>query len=124
MQRYNTVVADEIADAISKYDVIDGDVKEDAVYGGYDGTIVEYDIMKPTPYCDEYDYVEDGTAIDLIRFDCGSRLMTNGYDLMFMTAKSANSDCCFYKIAMNSTELPAKSCLTEQKMQWLKATDS
>ena len=50
---------------------IDGDVKEDAVYGGYDGVITEYDIMKPNPYNDKYDYIDDGTAIDLIRFDCG-----------------------------------------------------
>ena len=125
MQKYNTVTTDEVTDSISMYDTIDGDVKEDAVYGGYDGVITEYDIMKPNPYNDKYDYIDDGTAIDLIRFDCGSRLITNGYDLMFMPAKSIeNGDACCYKIAMTSAELPGKSCLVEQKMKWLKATDS
>jgi hypothetical protein len=125
MQKYNTVTTDEVADSISMYDTIDGDVKEDAAYGGYDSVIIEYDIMKPNPYNDKYDYIDDGTAIDLIRFDCGSRLITNGYDLMFMPAKSIENDTAYcYKIAMNSTELPGKSCLAEQKMQWLKATDS
>lgn len=124
MQKYTTVTTDEVADAISKYDVISGDIKEDAAYGGYDGVITEYDNLKPDLHYDKYEYIDDGTAIDLIRFGCGSRLLTNGYELLFMTAAAVdgNRDC--YKITMNSAELPNKSCLAEQNLQWLKATDA
>ncbi|MBP5784563.1 MAG: hypothetical protein J6W16_03140, partial [Methanobrevibacter sp.] len=68
------------------YDVIEKkrDVKEDSAYGGYDGVIDQYDHMAPTPYYEKYDFIDDGTAVDLIRFGCGSRLVTDGYSLIFM----------------------------------------
>ena len=124
MQTYTTITTNEVADAISKYDTIADGVKEDAAYGGYDNVIDEYDMLKPSSTCQKYDYIDDGTAIDLIRFGCGSRLLTNGYELMFMTAKSVNGDGDFYTIASSYIELPSHSCLAEQNLRWLKATDS
>lgn len=59
------------------------DINEDAAYGGYDTNIDEYDKQAPKPSHEKYDFIDDGTAIDLIRFGIGSRLLTNGYDLLF-----------------------------------------
>lgn len=86
MHKYNSAVDEEVAEAVSMYDTLSGNVKEDAVYGGYDGLIDEYDKQAPGPYHEKYDFIDDGTAIDLIRFSIGSRLVTNGYDLLFMTS--------------------------------------
>ena len=47
--------------------------------------------MAPKPTYDKYDFIDDGTAVDLIRFSCGSRLVTDGYVLLFM-----NRDGDFY----------------------------
>lgn len=124
MQKYTTVTTDEVADAISMYDTISGDIKEDAAYGGYDGVITEYDTLMPTPHCEKYEYVDDGTALDIIRFENGARLMTNGYELLFMSKRDAEHGQDCYKLTMSSSELPNKSCLMEQNLQWLKATDS
>lgn len=124
MQKYTTVTTEEVAEAISMYDTISGDIKEDAAYGGYDGVITEYDTLMPTPHCEEYEYINDGTALDIIRFENGARLMTNGYELLFMSKRDIEHDYNCYRITTNSSELPNKSCLMEQNLQWLKATDS
>jgi hypothetical protein len=113
MQKYTTIINDEVADAISIYDTISGDIKEDSAYGGYDSVITEFDTLMPTPYCDKYDYIDDGTALDIIRFESGSRLMTNGYELLFMTKYDAKNGQECFKLTTNSTELPNKSCLME-----------
>lgn len=42
--------------------------------------------MAPKPTYTKYDFIDDGTAIDLIRFAAGSRVVTNGYDLLFMNS--------------------------------------
>lgn len=85
--KHDQVVAEEVAKKLSLYDTLSGDVKEDAVYGGYDGTMTEYDCKKPDPVKHaEYDYIGDPTCLDIVRFACGSRLVTNGYDLVFVVA--------------------------------------
>lgn len=78
--------------SVDSYDIDKGrikkpmDVNEDAAYGGYDVEIHEYDKQAPNVAYDKYDFIDDGTAVDLIRFGVGSRLLTNGYDLIFMNA--------------------------------------
>ena len=119
MNKYNMVVEEEVMDAISKYDALSGNIKEDSVYGGYDGVIDQYDNQAPKPQYDKYDFIDDGTAIDLIRFACGSRLVTDGYALIFMNKAGE-----FYQITTNSIKLPDYSCMFEQNLKWLKATDS
>jgi hypothetical protein len=113
MQKYTNVTNEEVAEAISMYDTISGDIKEDAAYGGYDGVITEYDTLMPTPHCEEYEYINDGTALDIIRFENGARLMTNGYELLFMSKRDVEHDRNCYRITTNSSELPNKSCLME-----------
>ena len=134
--KYETLVDNQVIDKIEMYDKlgereisayseISGvykkkvDVDEDAVYGGYDGVIDQYDKQTPGPYYTEYDFIDDGTAVDLIRFAVGSRLLTNGYDLIFM-----NKHHKFYQITTNSIKLPSEQCMFEQNLRWLKATDS
>lgn len=119
MNKYNMVVEEEVMDAISKYDTLSGNIKEDSVYGGYDGVIDSYDNQAPKPTYDKYDFIDDGTAIDIIRFACKSRLVTDGYVLLFMNRAGE-----FYQITTNSIQLPDSSCMFEQKLKWLKATDS
>jgi len=102
VNKYNQAVDDIVSEKLSMYDKIGDrevsaysdlsgaytkkvDVNEDAAYGGYDGVIDEYDKQAPGPYYEKYDFIDDGTAVDLIRFGIGSRLLTNGYDLLFMT---------------------------------------
>ena len=136
VNRYNQAVDDIVSKEISMYDKIGDrevsaysdlsgaytkkvDVTEDAAYGGYDGVIDEYDKQAPGPHYEKYDFIDDGTAVDLIRFGIGSRLLTNGYDLLFMAV-----DGSFYQIATNSIPLPSHHCMFEQDSRWLKATDS
>ena len=135
--KFNTLVDREVTEAVESYDIIGKvdktvydpmagkektiqvDVKEDAVYGGMDGGVQQYDQMAPKPTYDKYDFIDDGTAIDLIRFSCGSRLVTDGYVLLFM-----NRDGDFYQITTNAVPLFNKSCMFEQNLRWLKATDA
>ena len=141
MKRFDSLVDEQIAEHVSMYDELSNGIKEDAAYGGMDGitrrdhksrgnaissidensdkSLSEYDKQIPTAYYDRYDFIDDGTAIDLIRFGVGSRLLTNGYDLIFM-----NSSGEFFSIATNSIPLPSHQCIFEQDLRWLKATDS
>lgn len=136
INKYNQAIDDTVSKDISMYDNVGKrevdafnevsghykklvDVNEDAAYGGYDGVTDEYDKQTPGPYYEKYDFIDDGTAVDLIRFGIGSRILTNGYDLLFMTV---NKD--FYQIATNSIVLPSQQCMFEQNLRWLKATDS
>jgi len=61
--------------------------QEDAAYGGYDGVIDRYDKDAPKPTHEKYDFIDDGTAVDIHRFACGSKLVTNGYELLFIDGK-------------------------------------
>ena len=136
INKYNQAIDDAVSKDISMYDKIGEreisayselsgtykkkvNVNEDAAYGGYDGVTEEYDKQAPGPYHEKYDFVDDGTAIDLIVFGIGSKILTNGYDLLFMDMHKN-----FYQIEVKSTPLPSHQCLFEQDLRWLKATDS
>lgn len=115
--RYDQTVREEITKKISVYDE-----DEDKVYGGYERHDLEYDHTKPNPETHEkYDYIEDGTALDILRFSSGSRLVTNGYDLIFITA---NGDA--YKVAIDTDimECMKDKAYFEQDLRYLKATDT
>lgn len=119
IHKYNQLIDSKIVERISKYDVLSGDIKEDDVYGGMDNVITEYDAQKPIPGRTPCDFIDDGTAIDLIRFSVGSRLVTDGYDLLFM-----DSSKNFYQVTKSSIQIETHSCMFEQDLRWLKATDS
>lgn len=118
-QMYDQLIDGIVADEISMYDTLSGDIKEDSVYGGYDSVIKTYDNQVVRPAQEKYDYVEDGTGIVLMKFAAEARLLTNGYDLIFI-----NSSSDAYMIATNSIALPIDACVFEQNLRWLKATDN
>ena len=123
--KYDQTIAEEVAKDISMYDKLSEDVSEDAVYGGYEGVVNEYDHMKPNPYTHEkYDYLNDGTCLDIIRFGCGSRLVTNGYDLIFIQAPvdENNAGEGFIVSKMDHEQTVGDACF-ESGLRWMKATD-
>lgn len=114
MHRLDQTISEEVAEDVSFYPD-----QEDAAYGGYDGVIDRYDKDAPKPTHEKYDFIDDGTAVDIHRFACGSKLVTNGYELLFINGKGDA-----YQITTNSLELPYKHALVEQDLRWLKASDS
>ena len=114
MHRLDQTISEEVAEDVSMYPD-----QEDAAYGGYDGVIDHYDKDAPKPTHEKYDFIDDGTAVDIHRFACGSKLVTNGYELLFI---DGSGDA--YQITTNSLELPYKHALIEQDLRWLKASDS
>ena len=114
MHRLDQTISEEVAEDVSMYPD-----EEDAAYGGYDGVIDRYDKDAPKPTHEKYDFIDDGTAVDIHRFACGSKLVTNGYELLFIDGKGDA-----YQITTNSLELPYKHALVEQDLRWLKASDS
>ena len=114
MHRLDQTISEEVAEDVSMYPD-----QEDAAYGGYDGVIDRYDKDAPKPTHEKYDFIDDGTAVDIHRFACGSKLVTNGYELLFI---DGSGDA--YQITTNSLELPYKHALIEQDLRWLKASDS
>lgn len=118
-QMYDQLVDGIVTDKISMYDTISGDIKEDSVYGGYENVIDTYDNQVVRPQQESYAFVDDGSSICLMKFKMGSRLVTNGYDLIFV-----DDNMNAYAIAIDSIKTPTDACLLEQDLRWLKATDN
>lgn len=122
--KYDAVVNEEIAKKISLYNEIgknDGRiVTEDAAYGGYSGVVEQYDkqIVDYEKH-EKFVFLEDAETIDLLAFGNGSKLVTTGYDLVFVNA---------YGDAFQITAgLPVDKEHTSyfaDGMRFLKATDS
>ena len=119
--RYDAVVQEEVAKDVSLYDDIDAEkgVQEDYAYGGYDGVIDKYDKqdVRIAKKLEKYEFTYGMESIDIMKFSCGSRLVTDGYDLVFVTK---NGDA--YAAAQNGqpdTGLPVRESFTK----WIKATD-
>ena len=96
------------------------DDKQDAVYGGYGSTIHDFDkniIFNEKQ--EKYDWIDDGTAIDIMRFESGSKLMTTGYDLLFMTDTKE-----VFKLTTTAERIPENlGAYAESDLKYLKATD-
>lgn len=118
-QRYDQLVDGIVTDQISMYDTLSGDVKEDSVYGGYDSVIDKYDNKEVRPTQELYDYLDDGTGINLMVFKQKSKLITNGYDLIFI---NKDNEAC--NITTKAAPYPTAGCVIEQDLRWLKATDN
>ena len=94
---------------------------EDKVYGGYSAeeeNLADYDKqdVRNKPH-EKYDEIIDGQAMDIVRFGCGSRLCTNGYDLIFVTAVND-----WFKVAPCDHEPVVRDAIFESGLRWLKAT--
>lgn len=110
---FHQTINDKVADDVSYHP--NG---EDAAYGGYDGIHDRYEKDESKPNHDKYDFIDDGSAIDIHRFACGSKLVTDGYVLLFIDVRGDA-----YQITTNQLDLPYRHALVEQKVKWLKASD-
>ena len=84
--KYDAVVDEQVAEHVSKYDYIDEDngVKEDAVYGGYERDDEMYDKQDVRVVeHKKYDFIAGGALASIVKFECGTELLTNGYELIF-----------------------------------------
>ena len=113
---YDALVKEEVAKKISLYE--DG---EDAAYGGYE---LERDSVKNYDKQDvrniqhvEYEGLPEGHLIDIHKFECGSKLCTDGYALVFVTA-----DDDAYVVTTDDKELTVRDAVFECGVKWLKAT--
>lgn len=92
---------------------------EDAVYGGYDNDQVTYDkkAKDHRKNLSDLTFLQDGQAVSIMNFACGSKLVTTGYDLVFVTAQG---------IAINVSVIdhdPAvRDAVFSSSTKWLKAT--
>lgn len=95
-------------------------VSEDKVYGGYSGVSDSYDRERlEVAQHGSYAYVDDGSAADIMRFTSGSRLVTDGYDLIFV---NPNGDAC--NITLSKPDNNMFGVYFEENTQFLKATDA
>ena len=115
-KRYEQKVNEQVAKAVSYYDD-----KQDAVYGGYE---LEDEVMPNHDKQDirdiehvKYDGLSEGQLINVAIFSSGSKLCTDGYSLIFVTA---NKD--FYVVATNNHETIVRDAVFECGIKWLKAS--
>lgn len=113
---YEKKVNEAVAKEISFYDD-----NQDAVYGGYELDEVEtknYDKQDVRNIAHvEYEGLPEGQLIDIALFECGSKLCTDGYSLIYMTK---NED--FYVVTTTDHELTVRDAVFESGLKWLKAT--
>ncbi len=94
---------------------------EDAAYGGYDNDQTFYDDkeQKHRRNVSDLTYLTDGQYIDIMRFACGSRLVTDGYDLLFAFAGQDGA----VNISMLPDAVPTlRDALFSSNTKWLKAS--
>ena len=122
---YEMAVDEIVSKEVSTYDTIDaeGKISEDAAYGGYEAD------AKQIPSYDKQDvrnndvvrheFLDDGTALDIMRFGCGSRLVTDGYTLTFV-----GDDGLAAEITISESAKLGPGVEFESGLRWLKATDA
>lgn len=79
-QLHEQIVEEEVTKKISNYSD-----SEDAAYGGYEGNISDFEKTVINPHQDlNLHYINDGTYLDIHIFASGSKLVTDGYQLIFV----------------------------------------
>lgn len=122
-QAYDETVTEEVADEVSMYDALDkeGNVGEDAVYGGYDldaETVKNYDKQDVREFQSRnYVGLPEDQLLPVFWFGCGSRLLTDGYDLLFKPV----CGCISYVTSSHSGK--SGTVFFDSDTKWLKATD-
>lgn len=114
-QQLEKVIDEEVNKSIEGYRD-----DEDAAYGGYDLPDIdnEYDaqlIDEMKHY--KHIYVDDGSSMDILKFACGSKLVTTGYELLFVDAKGDA-----YQITTEDHPLAVAASYFEESLRFLKAT--
>lgn len=109
---------DEILDKqIGRYD----EKNNDAVYGGYEREIEPYDKRK-VDILDEntkFEFIDDGSYIELHIFGNGCKLVTDGYELFFIDSNNQSS-----KLTLVEREHIINENLVASGIQYLKASDN
>lgn len=113
---FQAAVNEEVAKQVSFYDD-----SQDATYGGYElerESVKNYDKqdVRNMPHA-RYEHLQEGQLIDIHVFDCGSKLCTDGYVLVFIAA-----DGNAYAVNSLDRELAVKDAVFECGIKWLKAT--
>jgi len=113
---YDSTVKEEIAKQISIYKD-----NEDSAYGGYDAdesTLKSYDKndVRNIEHV-MYEGLQEGNLIDVHCFDCGSKLCTDGYQLIFIDSQQDA-----YVVAAIDHVLTVRDAVFESGVKWLKAT--
>lgn len=109
-------VNEEVAKKISLYED-----NEDSAYGGYEldsDDIKSHDKqdVRNMPH-EKYEGLPKGQLIDIQKFKCGSKLCTDGYELVFITA-----DDDAYVVTTHNEELAVRDAVFESGIKWIKAT--
>lgn len=112
-QQYEQVVEEEVTKQVSKYE--DG---EDSAYGGYDGSMADYEKTVINPHEDlNVHYLDDGTFLDIFKFTSGSKLVTSGYELLFVT-----KDQHVTALTLDQTRQTRFAKAVDSDLRYLKAT--
>lgn len=111
---FTEVIRERVTDKISMYP--NG---EDKVYGGYEGLTEQmpYDKEISLPYNQEkYEFLAGITMLDIFIFACGSKLVTDGYDLVFINADEEG-----YKLTLKEDRMIDASYF-ESGLRFIKAS--
>lgn len=93
--------------------------KEDAAYGGYDGPEIVHDkeAKDISRQAKTHEILDADTAIDIYRFRAGSRIVTDGFDLYFMTY-----DGDAVKVTLSDRPMLVNQVYVESGLKYLKAS--
>ena len=113
---YQDKLHEEVAKKVSLYDD-----NEDAVYGGYeleDTSVKNYDKqdVRNVEHV-KYEEIIGGQLLDIVKFECGSALKTDGYSLLFETIDNE-----IYVVGSVNKKLLINDAIYESKFKWLKAS--
>lgn len=105
-----------IARKISDYD----DFENDDVYGGYERPFTPYDQRKVRDDLNPKDiFIDDGSWIEIFKFQDGCMLVTNGYELFYINSKNEK-----YQLTTVEDETIIKQNLVASGLQYIKSTDN
>ena len=92
---------------------------EDAAYGGYDNDQQKYDSKQRKHEAERTDmtYIDNGQVVHIMDFACGSKLVTDGYDLIFVNSKGTADT-----VAMLDHKPVVDAAVFSSNTKWLKAT--
>ncbi len=92
---------------------------EDAAYGGYDNDQQKYDSKQRKHDAERTDmtYIDNGQVVHIMDFACGSKLVTDGYDLIFVNSKGTADT-----VAMLDHRPTVDAAVFSSNTKWLKAT--
>lgn len=112
--KLDNVIESNVADQVELYTD-----NQDKVYGGYDNKDLDYDKQKIEDRIlnDKEPYIDDGAALDVMCFANGTKLVTDGYELMFIDTK-----CNMTRVAADSSFKCNAAACSDGATKWLKAS--